>query len=107
MEATGQQARELAAKLGISVTRARRAFMLAPSIEDIATGVRKEQEQYDVIHKPEQERAKRRARAQNYHDKLYQRAMELAADVDDMDCVEHHCQGHIDRLKEFIAARKK
>lgn len=51
------------------------------------------------------EQTSRRRRAEHYHDKLYARAMELAADVDDIDVVEHYCQGHIDRLKRFIDAR--
>lgn len=55
----------------------------------------------------DEDRIKRRRRAEYYHDKLYDRAMQLAVDEDDMDVVEHYCQGHIDRLKEFIAAREK
>ena len=47
-----------------------------------------------------------RRRAIAEHDRLYDAAMRLAADVDDMDCVEHYCQGHIDRLRDFIDARK-
>jgi len=39
-------------------------------------------------------------------DKLYGEAMALAADVDDMDVVEHYCQGNVKRLREFIASRK-
>lgn len=107
MEATREQVREVANRTGLSMTRAERACRLAPNYEQIQIGIDEEQRLYDATHKPIIERQKRRDRAQNYHDKLYARAMELATDVDDMDVVEHYCQGHIDRLKEFIAAREK
>ena len=94
---TGDEARILAQQLGISVTRARRALMI---------GVEEEQRQYDNIHKPEENKIKKSAKAVAYHDRLYAQALALASDEDDIDVVEHYCQGHIDRLKTFIEARK-
>jgi hypothetical protein len=47
-----------------------------------------------------------RRSARDEHDRLYDAAMRLAADVDDMDCVEHYCQGHTTRLCDFIDARE-
>jgi hypothetical protein len=52
------------------------------------------------------EQDNRRARYQAMCGRLYDEAMAVAVDADDMDVVEHHCQGHADRLREFIAARK-
>ena len=52
------------------------------------------------------EAARRDTERRALADELYARAMSLAAgDVDDMDCVEHYCQGNVQRLREFIAAR--
>lgn len=67
----------------------------------VCSGCRKTEKQ-----KQQEAAAKRHARAEAYHDHLYAQAMSLAADVDDMDVVEHYCQGNIDRLKGFIAARQ-
>ena len=50
-------------------------------------------------------RAKRARHAAVIAGDLYGQAMALAADYDDMDVVEHYCQGNIARLREFIAAR--
>jgi len=54
-------------------------------------------------------REKRAASARRYEamcDRLYAEAMSLAVDTDDMDVVEHHCQGHADRLRTFIESRR-
>ena len=47
----------------------------------------------------------RRRNLEKLHDRLYGEAMQLAADEDDMDVVEHYCQGSVTRLREFISAR--
>lgn len=52
------------------------------------------------------ERAARRTRYEALCDRLYDEAVSLADDDDDRDVLEHDCQGHADRLREFIAARR-
>lgn len=91
-EGDGDRAREIAKLLGISVTRARRVLNV---------GIEQEATQY------EKDNPQKKSKCRNYHDRLYDKAMSLAVDADDMDVVEHYCQGHIDRLKTFIDARTR
>jgi len=53
------------------------------------------------------QRAKRAARLAGVCDRLYQEAQALAQDIEDLELLEHDCQGNAARLREFIAARKK